>query len=266
MLIYQYQLENERLIDQNKDLKMQIKEVEKKEILKSEKLTREINALKMQLNERDRFQNRSELGVATYQLQIETLEQELQSLKSSSLETSEFQIAEIEKLKAMLKEANKSKTKKEVSANYDIETSHAYLEMKDKYDTQIIELEHKLKSHVENQEMVDNIKKNVFSKDIRIKELEDSIEKLGPNYSSKKDLRRRSLVDINKINSLEAEIVKLKKKSNGNLALKAESSTTENEISILKAEIAKLKEENEQLSHESDVRIQDLQQEVILAL
>ena len=95
--------------------------------------------------------------------------------------------------------------------------------------------------------------------------MEDSIEKLVPNSGSKKDLRRRSLVDINKINSLEAEIVKLKKKSNGNLALKAESSITENEISILKAEIAKLKEKNEQLSHESDVRIQDLQQEVILA-
>ncbi len=153
---------------------MQLKESEKKQLLKSEKLSREIAALKTLISERERFQTRSELGVATYQLQIETLEQELQSLKSSSLETSEYQKAEIEKLKAMLKEANKSKLKPDAAENSVVMPSKEFLEMKDNYDAQIIELEQKLKWHIENQEMIDDLKKNIAIKDARIKNLEDA--------------------------------------------------------------------------------------------
>jgi hypothetical protein len=258
-------LENERLIDQNKDLKMQLKESEKKEVLKSEKLSREITALKTQLSERERFQTRSELGVATYQLQIETLEQELQAVKSTSLETNEYQKAEIDKLKAMLKEANKSKVNSDASPNSNSTSSKEFLEMKDKYDTQILELEKKLKWHMENQEMIDDLKKSNAVKDSRIKNLEDSLDS---NSSSKKDLRRRSLVDIQKINALEAEIKKLKDtgtKSRGNVALKAEMPVKvkdDNEISLLEAKISTLNQENEHLSRESEVRIRSLQQEV----
>jgi len=244
---------------------MQLKESEKKQLLKSEKLSREIAALKTLISERERFQTRSELGVATYQLQIETLEQELQSLKSSSLETSEYQKAEIEKLKAMLKEANKSKLKPDAAENSVVMPSKEFLEMKDNYDAQIIELEQKLKWHIENEEMIDDLKKNIAIKDARIKNLEDASD-FG---SSKKDPRRRSLVDIQKINSLEAEIKKLKEPGiKSRISLKAEKpmqEKTDNVISLLETKISTLNEENEQLSRDAQVRITNLQQEVRLA-
>lgn len=248
---------------------MQLKESEKKEQLKSEKLTRELNALKTQLSERERFQTRSELGVATYQLQIETLEQELQSLKSSALETSEIQRAEIEKLKAMLKEANKSKSTQESAMNSAVISSKEYLEMKDKYDAQIIDLEQKLKLKIENQELVDDLKKIIAKRDVTIKNLEESMEQVGLSSASKKDLRRRSLVDIQKINGLEAEVKRLKEsdtKSRSIVAMSAKSALPDKKdvvISDLEGKILALKEENDNVSRDAEDRITRLQQDVI---
>ena len=258
-------------MDQNKELKKSFLEAEKKEFLKSEKLSREVSALRTQLNERDRSLNRTDFGAAQYQLKIETLELELDALRSTSLDKESALNAEIEKLKAILKEATRQKAaEKEIVPTAHVLDSQA----KTKYEAYIVELEGKLQWYNENQELLEEFQKTIKVKDARIQELSDAIDKLGLSVSAKKGLVRRSLVDIQKIKNLESEVKQLKQpgsKSGSSRSLqdiRAEKPSIEDSeyVRHLRDRVKALETENESMSKESEVRIRSLHQDVIMKL
>lgn len=241
LLLHGYQLENEKLIMENKDLKKGLREAEKLALLKTEKLTREVSTLRLQVQERERTQTRTDFGAAQYQLKIEALEAQLESTRSNLMDREAELNLEIEKWKAQFEQALKAPMSPgKAAAITEMPLSE---KAKEKYEARIVELEGKLQLLHDKEELLEDYTRRIVDKDAEMKDL-------------------RTALDIAN-SKLEVKEVKISDRKNVNSKRLNETSVAaSDEVALLKDQIRSLEIAKDTVIKESETQIRTLQEDV----
>ncbi|KAJ3130455.1 hypothetical protein HK098_000020 [Nowakowskiella sp. JEL0407] len=262
-LIHGYQVENEKLLSQVKDLKNEMKEIDKRSFLKNEQLQRENTTLRNQLTQLENRREQTGLASAKLQLRVEELENEMKSSAHKFAEREESLDGEVTKLKALLSSSTQelNRLKREELGKLTTELSIAKSHNE--------ELEHVVRQLEEKSVIYDA----EFQEDAVV-DLEKTIERIESlartdevNYSDVK-IPKSHQIALNRIKELEKEVEELKKfKKSGNaknipdLVKSAKNLADESMVRKLSDQVKKLEIENETLSAESEKRINDLREE-----
>ncbi|KAJ2999957.1 hypothetical protein HDV02_001214 [Globomyces sp. JEL0801] len=207
-LIRGYQTENEKLLQQTKELKLSITELEQRHFLKQENLGREISNLKMQLETTvDSENTRPNFTSTKEKLKIESLEAELRDLKHTLETTQEDSKLEKEKYLAQLADMGVQLQKISDSEPEQIKKMALEFEtQKGHFQDYIFELETKLEWHIGNEEVFNDAQRQLA----RSEKLMADLNALLDNKFN--GIYKRSPTDIRRIKLLESQMEELQEK------------------------------------------------------
>ena len=203
-------MENEKLLNQVRDLRKVNKENEQLHFLKQEAMAKEHAILKTQLDAtlKGDLKGANDLQSAKYRAKVETLEAELSRLSHEKQATEMENRDHVSRLETQLA-GMKSRLEKLSDADPEhlkkIQREH--IEALEKYNAYIVELETKLEFAYANQEMLSDLKTQVAKLDSSNAELRQELEIMARSKSGSSIKRLPS--DVRRINELERKLTSL---------------------------------------------------------